>query len=127
MLMILSLAFATGAACGLTQVRVWALFPIIVIFLLVAFVIGSSMDLTLGKITLVLLVAWMLTQVAYLIGAALFAMTPRHQRADGLPPKQAPLSAAVQKAIADELRVYFVPPNDLPQQLSDRLVALQSC
>jgi hypothetical protein len=114
MLIILSLAFATGAACGLAQLKVWALFPIIVGFLLVAFVIGSSMDLTLGKITLVLLVACMMIQVVYLIGTAIFGMTPRQQLSDDSRPKQGPLSA-IQKAIADELQVYFVPPDDLPQ------------
>jgi hypothetical protein len=117
MLMILSLAFATGAACGLAQVRVWALPPIIFFFLLVAFAIGSAMDFSLGRITLALFADLIVMQVAYLIGAALSEITLRHP--------QVALSP-VQRAIADELRDYFLPPNDLPQQLRDKLAALQS-
>jgi len=117
MLMILSLAFATGAACGLARVRVWALPPIIFVFLLVAFAISSSMDFALGRITLALFAAFIVMQLAYLIGAALSEMTLRH--------RQAALSP-VQSAIADELRDYFLPPSDLPQQLRDKLAALQS-
>jgi hypothetical protein len=117
MLMIFSLAFATGAACGLARVRVWALPPIIFVLLLVAFAVGSSMDFAPGRITLALFTAFIVMQVAYLIGAAHSEMTLRHQRAALSP---------VQSAIADELRNYFQPPNDLPQQLRDKLAVLQS-
>jgi hypothetical protein len=117
MLMIVFLAFATGAACGLARVRVWVLPPIMFVFLLVVFAIGSSMDFALGRITLDLFAAFIVMQVAYLIGAALSEMTLRHQ--------QVALSP-VQRAIADELRDYFLPPDDLPRQLGDKLAALQS-
>ena len=114
MLTILSLAFATGAACGAARIRVWVLPPIIFVFLLVAFAIGFTMDFSLGRIALALSADLIVMQVAY---AILSEITLRH--------RQVALSP-VQRAIADELRDYFLPPNDLPQQLRDKLAALQS-
>ena len=125
MLAILSLAFTTGAACGLAQVRLWALVPIIIAFSAVAVVIGSSLGLTYGEITLVLFAALTALEGAYLIGVVLVEEIARHQPSERLLAKQE-LLHTVQMAIGDELRVYFAPPGDLPRQLRATLEILAS-
>jgi hypothetical protein len=124
MLAVLSLAIVAGVACGLDQVRLWALVPVAIDFSIVAIVIGSSFGLNYSQLTLALLAALMAMEAAYLIGVAVVEGTAQHKFSKILPAKQE-LLHRVQLAIGDELRVYFAP-EDLPQQLSARLEILAS-
>lgn len=124
MLAVLSFACATGAACGLARLKVWALIPASTIFVMIAVGLGSYLDLTWGRIALIVFAVLMLLQVAYLIGAVLSGRPTRHQVSDCLPAERE-LIRIVQMAIADELRVYFAPSlEDVPQQLRAKLAML---
>ena len=125
MLVVLSLAFAAGAACGLARLKVWALIPATIIFSLLAAIGGASFGLGLGRTVLVLFCAVTLLQVSYLIGAA-FSDAPQRISVH-IPPKQELLRTA-QTAIAQELLAYFepVPLDDVPPQLSNKLTLLET-
>jgi hypothetical protein len=125
MLTILSLAIVAGVACGLAEVRLWALVPVAIVFSIVAIVIGSSLGLNYSQVTLALLAALMAMEAAYLIGVAVVEETAQHKFSEILHAKQERLHR-MQLAIGAELRVYFAPPEDLPQQLSARLEILAS-
>jgi hypothetical protein len=117
MSMIWLLAFVVGGVFGLSKVRVWGLLLIGFVFAPAVFAVGFVMHFTLGWIALGFFVSLILLQAAYLSAIAVSEIMLRE--------KQVPLSP-VQWAIADELRDYFLPPNDLPKQLRDKLSVLQS-
>jgi hypothetical protein len=102
---------ASGAACGLARLKVWAVIPASTIFAMIAVVLGFYLGLTGGRIVLVVFAVLMLLQVAYLIGAVLSDAPTRRQVSHRLPVERELLWTA-QMAIADELRVYFAPPLD---------------
>jgi hypothetical protein len=127
MLVILSLAFAAGLACGLARLKVLALILATIIFSLLTAIGGASFGLGLGRTAIVLFCVVTLLQVSNLIGAILSDAPKPQQVSVHMPPKRE-LCRTVQTAIAQALRAHLepVPLDDIPPQLRIKLALLET-
>jgi len=123
---VLSLACLAGAGFGLAQLKVWAVVPTSLIFMLIAVTFGAYSDLTWGRVALIIFCVLSTLQISYLIGSAL-SEAPQAQRISDRIPERQELIHAAQGAIGEELRAYFLPLplNDMSSELLNRLALFE--
>jgi hypothetical protein len=118
---VLLLACAAGAACGLARLEVWAIIPTSAFFLLIVVALGSHLGLPWDRIAIIVFSVLMLLQVSYLIGTVLFEPSNASPVSD----QNRELLRTVRTAIAQDLRAYFQPLDDMPPQLRNKLAQLE--
>jgi len=123
---VLSLACLAGTGIGLAQLKVWAVVPTSLIFMLIVVTFGAYSDLTWGRIALIIFCVLSTLQISYLIGSAL-SEAPQAQRISDRMPERQELIHAAQVAIGEELRAYFLPLplHDMSSELLNRLAPLE--
>jgi hypothetical protein len=120
MIPMLLVGVGAGVTCGLARLKVWALLPAIIFFLIITVVDGRLTRLGLGTTALTFVIGSTFLQVSYLIGSALWQ--ERTHRASSPIPSSPELVRLVQSAIGQEMRMSWALPVDLPPQL-DRCVS----
>jgi hypothetical protein len=125
MLVLLLLAGVAGICCGIAQLRVWAILLAVFVYPLIVVAVHSSLRLGFERAFLAALGGMALAQISYLCTTLVLAALRRRHILARLPSNREALHI-VQTAIADELRVYFEPPDELPRQLRAQLTILES-
>lgn len=123
-IVILLVAVAAGAACGLARLKISAVALTTVIFLIIAVVEDSITGLGVWTIALTLLIGTTFLQLFYLIGWAL--LEEEEKPAPGRITLRPELVRAMQTAIGQELRMSYPLPQDLPPQLRIRVDQLKA-
>jgi hypothetical protein len=123
---VLLLGCAAGTGFGLVRLKVWAVVPSSLVFMLVAVTFGAYSHLAWSRIALIIFCVLTTFQISYLIGSAL-SEAPQAQRIPDRIPERQELLHAAQTAIGEELRAYFLPSplNDMPSELLNRLALLE--
>lgn len=124
MIAILLVGIAAGATCGLARLKIWALIPVIIIFLIITVIEGHLTGLGVGGMALTFFIGNAFLQVGYFIGS--FLSEEGEQPASRPMPSRPELVRLVQSAIGQEMRMSWALPVDLPPQLDMRVAELRA-
>lgn len=113
----LGVASATGMVCGIVGFAAWQLVPISIVFALLSTAVAKALGLSAGLTCVYLLACVALLQSGYLVSALVSDLIPV-RRGKGL-------LSPFQKAIAEEIGLYFALPVDTPPQLAEKILKLQ--
>jgi hypothetical protein len=115
---------AAGAACGLARLKVWALFPVLALFLIITVVEGRLTGRGTGAAALTFFVGSVFLQLFYFVGSLL--LQERAQPASASMPSRPELVRLVQLAIGQEMRMSWAVPVELPPQLDACVAQLKA-
>jgi hypothetical protein len=124
MIAIFLVGVAAGATCGLARLKVWALVPVIITFLIVTVIEGRLTGLGIGTIALTSLIGSTFLQLSYFIGSLL--LQERTRPVSAAMPSRPDLVRLVQAAIGQEMRMSWALPVELTPQLDVRVAELKA-